>query len=844
MTATNETTNELKVNSPVELEFHRLSNSPTHPSKNITIGLAGLTKYHQDELRETSPLSKKANQRCFGSDVACFHQINNTSSTMFIHDGHGPQGHHTSFQSMLYFESKYIELITNISNKITSISSEELYDIIQPLYSDTSNYLNQELFKIPDYNKGGSTCSHLSLVSNNNRRYLLSSNMGDSPILIINNLTGQVQRFFSDHHWENTAEFQSYVDHCASKDVTPCLPMYGRWNCVKQAEIPDRNGNYKPIPIYDIRNNKVTVHDGNLSHITDLIKEWGYLGGIQTCRKMLLQDPHGNVIEPYPGFGHTNWGSSIITEIGGETVGLCRCTRGWGDWAEQTLAHTISDQPSLRMMEVPENHDITAIVMSDGIGDLWYFHKLGSFVQEKIMDNPSLTGSELSQLILLATIQLAKDNPEYTVKKGLPTWDNISLVVARWPSSISQTDSNDKLNESSKTLVKNSNEIVLDETHEETALVQSKIINDVTCENNSQIRDFVRKFIDDIINHVLESQSRNETTRAKTDDICLMDKPCHSDVFIEVNNSRPLTPPTLANLEPDIFCDNHYLLLEYSRCVDSSKQLADKILTYYQKKYTQIWIPDSYSQVEIILARLHLIDQQIPSDIVTWKDKTSCIYFKEVACPGTFKYAKLAEIPTTNKLIGPDHYETSEISDTFDTEIHNGNTSNNNSSDNDTSDNGPDDNDTSDNNILDNDQNPLMWYRNYDYTLCCIITSSDSSDGEDSYSNSSNIKSYYKSKTLYVCKSCDGVGLNNSTSNPCGECDGTGFRSNIEMYHNKPYDYSQVVNSNSNSINLTDDDEISGLSIISCNPPGKTFTPLQKASISEAGRLLFLSGFA
>jgi len=139
MTATNETTNELKVNSPVELEFHRLSNSPTHPSKNITIGLAGLTKYHQDELRETSPLSKKANQRCFGSDVACFHQINNTSSTMFIHDGHGPQGHHTSFQSMLYFESKYIELITNISNKITSISSEELYDIIQPLYGDTSN---------------------------------------------------------------------------------------------------------------------------------------------------------------------------------------------------------------------------------------------------------------------------------------------------------------------------------------------------------------------------------------------------------------------------------------------------------------------------------------------------------------------------------------------------------------------------------------------------------------------------------------------------------------------------------------------------------------------------------
>ena len=88
------------------------------------------------------------------------------------------------------------------------------------------------------------------------------------------------------------------------------------------------------------------------------------------------------------------------------------------------------------------------------------------------------------------------------------------------------------------------------------------------------------------------------------------------------------------------------------------------------------------------------------------------------------------------------------------------------------------------------------------------------------------------------------MGLNNSTSNPCGECDGTGFRSNIEMYHNKPYDYSQVVNSNSNSINLTDDDEISGLSIISCNPPGKTFTPLQKASISEAGRLLFLSGFA
>jgi hypothetical protein len=761
MSATSETQNELKVTLPEDRSFTKLAQSPTRSFGKVTIGIAGLPKYSASSHQDTAPFNNQPSQRKYGSDVICYGQEDNLT-TICVHDGHGPQGLQASCKSLAYFKPKYKQLLTNLSETFTNLTSDEIYSHLQPLYQDTSDYLRKELPKDSSYTKGGTTCSHLSLVSHANRRYLISSNMGDTPILLINNQTGLVTRLYSEHNWENEGEYQCYVKQCVTRNVTPCVPMYGRWNCIGQPEIPDREGNYQPIPIYDVCDKQVTIHTDNLEHITQLTNGWGYIGGTQTCRKMVLQDEGSTVTEPYPGYAHTNWGSSIVTDIGGQQIGLCRCTRGWADWTEQHIAHTISDQPSLRVLELPEGDDITAVVMTDGIGDLWYFHRLGQFVQEKVRDCPTLTGSELAQLILLKTLQIANNKPEYSIKSGLPTWDNSSLVVARWASNdpTHHIETSDELSHQPSNILlptptSTSEEVPIDK-------------GDITDET----RAIVRQFVDDIIYQSLEKHYGNtapiRNLQIDTDSVGDIDTNHDNEIFLEVSNSRPLTPPTMPNLSPDIYCRNHYLLTEYLACVDGAKILAQLLLDYYHNDYTQVWIPVSYSVVEVILARQILCNQQVFSNISRWKDQTHCLCFSLPLSTPPFKFTKLAELSCRNQLI-PDH-STEEY------------------------------------------QEPVKSFINHD------TYSSDQfdSDTSDTISGSSESGTLIKEtmiddvvvvsrptiNTTYPkdCTICQGGGITPTSGDVCNRCDGCGVYDKYQHHYHKLYDYSVELESDSDNI--------------------------------------------
>jgi serine/threonine protein phosphatase PrpC len=478
--------------------------------------------------------------------------------------------------------------------------------------------------------------------------------MGDSPILLVDNTTGAVTKLYTDHNWENIEEYQEYVTHCLAANQKPSQPMYGRWNSPGQPEIPNQEGDYQPIPIYDINNGKVSIHETNLTHITELTCDWGYTGGTQTCRQMVTLDNYGTKVAPYPGYGHLNWGSSILATADSTepTDSLCRCTRGWGDWAEQMYANTFGSNPSIRLLELPPNQDVSVIIMSDGVGDLWYFHKLGEYIQKLISDNNALTGKEISQMVLLQTIRMANAKPEYTVKNGCPEWDDTSLVVARW--------------------TQNNDDILLDVSPEYTVpsvdssktenyleVEESPIVAPASTESLDDIKDMVHEFVNDIIQRAVEkstqlsSESPTRITISEPEEKVI---PC--TIFA---SARPPTPTTMPNLPLVSYADKDNLLAELHTHQEVATAIFEELVNYHRDGYTQVVVPIELHQSSLTIAGRLLLHHGVEFTLVT-KGVNRYIYFNQPPQMDRVRYCKLATL--SGGSLVPDIY--SETSSDYD----------------------------------------------------------------------------------------------------------------------------------------------------------------------------------
>ena len=306
---------------------------------------------------------------------------------------------------------------------------------------------------------GGTTGTTVQFLACGGKVWGVVSNVGDSPLLLVENGTGRVQVLTGRHSWDNPEERQKYLERCQAQGVVPREVVYGRINCGGM-RMTDARGGEKPLMMYREGTSEVCVET----------REWlckqvekrfrNSIGGSQSMRRMVLEklkineggreggsEGEWEVFKALEEHAHVNWGATIL--VNGE--GKIQMSRSLGDSQEKKTAY-IWAEPDVSVFELGPGEDWSVVACSDGVGDLWYFHELGamaaSFFAGKDQEGREGEGGregevqELANLILEQTIERGEVTPGYGVAprvcsvvrgEGLkrPLWDDLSVHCAR-----------------------------------------------------------------------------------------------------------------------------------------------------------------------------------------------------------------------------------------------------------------------------------------------------------------------------------------------------------------------------------------------------------------------------
>jgi len=435
-------------------------------TKHISSGVFGVAKRRSSGFGQiglgvgnATALTTEADQMApgqgYGQDRVGVEEIWNESGKvvgklLWVNDGHGNMGEKSAAEVANHLVMQYSlpGQVEKIQQALRNKDSGLVQQLVEGMYKRTAVHIAK---KLGSGHEGGTTCSHALLIEGSSgQHFVITSNMGDSPVVIVDPKTGQVVETHGEHNWDNLDEYRLYDNHCQAKGVPTSAAVYNRFNC-GNGQLPGPRGDLKPISIFQ-RNEQTSlmeVDPVNLQYITGVMAGWGSIGGFQSEARMVMTDKStGAIKEPAPGYGHTNWGSVVLLEEknkwGATTLeGGAQCTRSFADWPEQRVANTIGDTPTVNVTAV--SRDAVVLVMSDGAADvIGYMHQFGQKVQEvceeeqQKQERDGLTqadfvGADASVIVQRLgewILDRGTTTKNYSLREGKPTWDDVTLAGA------------------------------------------------------------------------------------------------------------------------------------------------------------------------------------------------------------------------------------------------------------------------------------------------------------------------------------------------------------------------------------------------------------------------------
>lgn len=420
---------------PYKLHFHHHQQAHLHQSS-VSMEHSGFKKASHEHLlnqmdacilndlptdEDTKQLLKQV--KCYGEDASFSHSFSKTMHIMGVCDGHGYQGHlfaqFVAIHLLKACQRHYNTLETLVQEQQWAVLKKTIHDIHLNVDKRLRVYHGQRSY-------GGTTCSYVLITQHHQHQkaYIISANVGDSPIVVVDPNTQNVIHTSQPHTWDNEQEYQLYCTHCAKHNYTPATPVYNRFNCVGgNGYLPGPHGRYKPISLYNISSSgKVSVNKEHATYIVNEMKSLNCIGGLQSQGKMVNVDEHNNVVSVVDGYEHCNWGSTVLLPDG---EGGCQTSRSFGDFEEKLHTHAI-EQPSISVCEVSQS--VCVLVMSDGVSDkIGYLHTFGTLCET--MDNHA-PAQQMLQHIMKHVLHEDKTH-EYDLEHGKPVWDDISLCVGK-----------------------------------------------------------------------------------------------------------------------------------------------------------------------------------------------------------------------------------------------------------------------------------------------------------------------------------------------------------------------------------------------------------------------------
>jgi len=135
---------------------------------------------------------------------------------LWVNDGHGNLGEKSAAEAAKHLVEQYSlpGKVSEIRGALQQKDDSSVQKIIEDMYKRTSEYL---LTALGTSHEGGTTCSHALLIEAGGQFYVVTSNMGDSPVMIVDRNTGEVVHTHGSHNWDNLEEYRLYDRHCQKK---------------------------------------------------------------------------------------------------------------------------------------------------------------------------------------------------------------------------------------------------------------------------------------------------------------------------------------------------------------------------------------------------------------------------------------------------------------------------------------------------------------------------------------------------------------------------------------------------------------------------------------------------
>lgn len=255
---------------------------------------------------------------------------------IFVADGHGTTGLQAAVAAVQLEQYIYIPDFKAVCNDPQQAENDIRDSVVQYLRHATDS----------DFEYSGSTFAFMCLLEHKGRRLTITVNIGDSEALLI--YQNKIHRTSCAHSWD---DFTVYKRYCRGVALARNV-CYNRWNASKHC-LKDKNGEYRPIMLYEHTEKGPRVNEENAEWISELYIRKG------------ARFEHGTQSVRVPTERHENWGSSVM--LFGRARGQNMAT--FGDTRERFHTGVPLDMVHVYIHEVPANETVVALVQSDGISN-------------------------------------------------------------------------------------------------------------------------------------------------------------------------------------------------------------------------------------------------------------------------------------------------------------------------------------------------------------------------------------------------------------------------------------------------------------------------------------------